>query len=117
MTVLSLRIRTKTSGALASIVAASGLSAQGSAAQIPGLDSLRGYFEPDISGLRAVLEDAVDTLISDPNIYASFDHNAMLDFVMANTLTYLMGLGLAAVYLFALVMVVFRSRKKDPGRR
>jgi len=75
------------------------------------------YFEPDVAGLRAVLEDAVDTLVSEPNIYASFDYSAMYDFVMANTMTYLLGMGIAAVYLFALVLVVFRSRRKDPGRR
>ncbi|GEM_PF-1749163 len=84
------------------------------AASTPGLAELQNYFDPDIEMLKTMLMDAVNHIMANPNIYSTFDYQSMLDYMLTSTIGYALLMGLGVVYLFSMVLVVFRSRKNDP---
>ncbi len=112
---VNLRLSTKIAGISALAVAGiSGFAAKAAAQDVPGLGQIQDYFDPDIAKLEGMVRDAVDHIMADPNIYASFDYMAMIDYLQGTTVgTYLL-LALGAVYGVGLLFVVFRSRKRDP---
>lgn len=91
-------------------------SAAGSVAaqSTPGLADLQEYFDPDVEMLEGMLMDAIDHIMANPNIYSTFDYQAMMDYMLTSTVGFALLAGVGIVYLFSVVLVIFRSRKRDP---
>ncbi|MDI3482837.1 MAG: hypothetical protein PWQ88_708 [Candidatus Methanomethylophilaceae archaeon] len=80
------------------------------------IEKLSILFEPNIESFRILFQEVMDFITENPNIYAFFEYNEMLTFIRDNILAYYLGIAVATVYLFAVLTVLFRSRKNDPER-
>ncbi len=111
----TLRLRSKIAGVLGfSFLGLNSAAGNVAAESTPGLGELQNYFDPDIEMLETMLMDALDFIMANPNIYSSFDYQSMLDYMLTSTVGLALAMGVGVVYLFSVVLVVFRSRKNDP---
>ncbi len=110
-----LRLKSKIAGVLGlSFLGMNSVASSVAAETTPGLGEFQNYFDPNIPMLEGMLRDAVDFIIANPNIYSSFDYQSMLDYMLTSTVGFALMAGIGVVYLFSVVLVVFRSRKRDP---
>lgn len=111
----NLRLRNKIAGVMGLGFLGINSAAGSVAAQsTPGLADLQEYFDPDVEMLEGMLMDAIDHIMANPNIYSTFDYQAMMDYMLTSTVGFALLAGVGIVYLFSVVLVIFRSRKRDP---